>query len=71
MFSHIICLLFQLDIDLDETVDFILFSLEVIQSLLMGLLERFLFFRQFGNVFFKRCHFFREILHLGVNQHLI
>lgn len=41
-FTHIIHLLFQFTLDFAQGIDFVLFSLEVIQGLLVGLLEGFL-----------------------------
>lgn len=55
---HVIRLLFQLGIGFDETVDFVLFHLQVVQHLLVGFLERFLFFVQLRDVFFQSGHLF-------------
>ena len=42
-FTHIIHLLFQFALDFAQRIDFVLFCLQVIQGLLVGLLEGLLF----------------------------
>ena len=55
---HVICLLLQLGVYFDQTIDFVFFNLKIIQCLLVGFLQRFLLSGQFGDVFFKCCNFF-------------
>lgn len=61
---HIICCCSSLVFILIRPLTLSSSTWKIIQCLLVGFLQRFLLSGQFGNVFFKCCHFFWKILYL-------